>query len=88
MSEPRGAIPKLIIFIFGLIFGILLGVPSPIDVGVMILEAIAKAFQPLNVEQANQIVSRNIIFLRMFGWVLIIVDVLGIYLELRKGEYF
>lgn len=88
MSEPKGAIPKLIIFIFGLILGFWFAIPSEVDVAVMILEALAKAIQPLNVEQANQMVGMYIIFFRIFGIVLIVVDALGIYIQLKRKEYF
>jgi hypothetical protein len=79
MSESEGAIPKLIIFIFILILGFLFAIPSPIDLGIMILETVAKAIEPLNVEQANQLVGMYIIFFRIFGIALIIIDILGIY---------
>lgn len=88
MSEPKGAIPKLIVFIFGLTLGFWLAVPSEVDLAVMILEAFARAMQPLNVEQANQIVGMYIIFFRIFGVVLIVVDALGIYIQLKRKEYF
>jgi len=88
ISEPRGAIPKLIIFIFGLILGILFAVPSPVHIGVMILEALVKAINPLGVEQANQMVAMYIIFLRIFGIVLIVVDAFGIYYLIKRREYF
>lgn len=84
MSEPKGAIPKLVVFIFGLILGFLFAVPSEIDLAVMILEAFARAIHPLNVEQANQIVEMYIIFFRIFGVVLIVVDALGIYIQLKR----
>ena len=88
MSEPEGAIPKLIIFIFGLILGFWFAIPSEVDLAVMILEAFARAIQPLNVEQANQIVEIYIIFFRIFGVVLIVVGALGIYIQLKRKEYF
>jgi hypothetical protein len=88
MSESKGAIPKLIIFIFGLILGFCFVIPSEIDLGVMILEAFAKAIQPFNVEQANQMVGMHIIFFRIFGVVLIFVDALGIYIQLERKQYF
>jgi len=78
MSKPKGAIPELIIFIFGLILGFLLAVPSQVDIAVMILEAIANGMQHLNVEQANQLVGKYIRFFRIFGIVLIAVNALGI----------
>jgi hypothetical protein len=78
MAEPKGAIPELIIFIFGLILGSLLAIPSQVDISVMILEAIARGMQPSNVEQANQMVGTYIKFFRIFGIVLIAVDALGI----------
>lgn len=88
MSEPKGAIPKLIVLIFGLMLGFWFAIPSDVDLGVMILEALAKAIYPLGVEQANQIVGMYIIFFRILGIVLIVVDALGIYLQLRRREYF
>jgi len=87
MSEPKGAIPKLIIFIFGLILGFWFAIPGEVDIAVMILEALAKAIQPLNVEQANQLVGIYIVFFRIFGIILIVVDALGIYIQLKKKEY-
>jgi hypothetical protein len=78
MLGPKGAIPELIIFIFGLILGFLLGIPGQVDMAVMTLEAIAKGLQHLNVEQANQLVGKYIKFFRIFGIVLIAVDALGI----------
>lgn len=86
--EPRGAIPRLIVFIIGLIFGFWFAIPSEIDLGVMILEALGKAIQPLNVEQANQMVAMYIIFFRILGVVLIAVDILGIYILFRRRQYF
>lgn len=87
-EEPRGAIPKLIVFIVGLILGFWFAVPSKIDIGVMILEALAKAIQPLNVEQANQMVSMYIIVFRIFGIFLIVADALGIYFLFKRRQYF
>jgi hypothetical protein len=87
-EEPRGAIPKLIVFIVGLILGFWFAVPSEVDIGVMILEALAKAMQPLNVEQANQMVSMYIILFRILGVVLIVVDALGIYILFKRRQYF
>ncbi len=87
MSERRGAIPSLIIFIFFLILGFLFAVPSPVDIGVMILDAFAKAIQPLDIELANRMINTYIIFLRIFGIILIAVDVLAIYLKFKRKEY-
>ncbi len=87
MSELRGAIPKLLVLTFGLILGFWFAVPSEVDIAVMILEALARAIQPLNVEQANQMVGMYIIFLRIFGIVLIVADALGIYIQLKRREY-
>jgi len=84
MSESERTIPKLIIFIFGLILGFLFAIPSEVDIAVMILEALAKAIQPFNVEQANQMVGMYIIFFRIFGIVLIVVDGLGIVIQLKR----
>ena len=88
MSEPKGAIPKLVVCIFGLILGFWFAIPSEVDIAVMILEALAKGIQPLNVEQANQMVGTYIVFFRIFGIVLIVVDALGIYIQLKRKEYF
>jgi len=88
MSESRDAIPRLILFIFGLILGFWLAIPSEVDIAVMILEALAKAIHPLNVEQANQMVRMYIIFFRIFGIVLIVVNALIIYIQLKRKEYF
>jgi hypothetical protein len=87
-DEPRGVIPKLIIFIIGLALGFWFAIPSEVDVGVMVLEALAKAIQPLDIEQANQIVGEYIILLRIFGVILILVDALGIYIQLRRKRFF
>jgi len=65
----------------------LFAVPSEVDLGVIILEGVANAIQPLNVEQANQIVDMYIIFFRILGIVLIAGDILMIYVELKKGNY-
>jgi hypothetical protein len=88
MSEPEGVIPKLIIFIFGLIIGIWFAVPSEVDVAVIILEAFAKAIRPFNIEQANQMVGMYIVFFRFFGIILVLVDALGIYVQLKRKQYF
>lgn len=88
MSEPRGTIPRIIVFIFGLILGFWFAIPSEVDIAVMILEALAKAIYPLNIEQANQMVRMYIIFFRIFGMVLIVVGALSIYLQLKRKEYF
>jgi len=88
MSEPKGAIPKLIIFIIGLTLGFWFAIPSEIDIGVMILEALAKAIYPLGVEQANQMAATYIIFFRILGVMLIIVDIIGIYVLFRRRQYF
>jgi len=88
MSEPKGAIPKLIVLIFGLILGFWFAIPSEVDIAVMILEALAKAIQPLNIEQANQMVRMYIIFFRIFGIVLIVVNALGIYIQLKRKDIF
>lgn len=84
MFEPKGTIPKLIIFIFGLILGFLFAIPSEVDIAVMILEALAKGIQPFNIEQANQMVGMYIIFFRIFGIVLVVVDGLGIFIQLKR----
>ena len=78
MSKPKGAIPELIVFIFGLILGFWFAIPSKVDIAVMMLEAIAKGLQPLNVEQTNQIIAKYTKFFRIFGIFLIAVDALGI----------
>jgi hypothetical protein len=78
MSKPKGAMPELIICIFGLILGFLLAIPSQFDIAVMSLEAIAKGMQPLNAEKASQLVGKYIKFFRIFGILLIAVDALGI----------
>lgn len=88
MSESEGAIRKLIIFIIGLILGLWFAIPSEVDIAVIILQAYARAIQPLNVEQANQIVNMYIVFFRIFGIVLIILDILGIYILFKKKQYF
>lgn len=88
MSESEGAIRKLIIFIIGLILGLWFAIHSEVDIAVIILQAYARAIQPLNVEQANQIVNMYIVFFRIFGIVLIILDILGIYILFKKKQYF
>jgi hypothetical protein len=88
MSEPKGAIPRLVIFIIGLILGIMFVVPDEVNIGVMILEALAKAIQPLGVGQANQWVGIYIIMLRIFGVVLIVVDILVICILFYRRQYF
>lgn len=91
MSNPKGAIPKLIVFIFGLILGLWFFIPSEVDLSVMILDALAGAIRPFGIEQANRIVDMSIIFFRIFGVVLIVGDALGIYriyLQLRREQYF
>jgi hypothetical protein len=87
-SKSRGAIPRLIIFIIGLIFGLWFAIPGETDLGIMILEALAKAIQPLNVEQANQMVAMYIILFRILGIVLIAADILGICILFRRRQYF
>jgi len=88
VSEPKGAIPRLIVLVLSLILGFWFAVPSEIDIAVIILEAFAKAIQPLNVEQANRIVQTYIVFLRIFGGLLIIASILGIYNQLKRRRFF
>jgi len=84
MSERRVAIPNLIVFICGLILGLWFAVPSPADISLIILETLARAIQPLNIEQADRMVGMYIILFRIFGIVLIVLDVLGVYIQLKK----
>ncbi len=88
VSEPKGAIPRLIILVLSLILGFWFAIPGEIDIAVIILEAFAKAIQPLNVEQANRIVQTYIVFLRIFGGLLIIASILGIYNQLKRRRFF
>ena len=88
VSEPKGAIPRLIILVLSLILGFWFAIPGEIDIAVIILEAFAKAIQPLNVEQANRIVQTYIVFLRFFGGLLIIASILGIYNQLKRRRFF
>lgn len=88
MSEPKGTITKLIVSIFGLILGLWFAIPSEVDIAVMILEALAKAIQPLNLETANQMVRMYIILFRILGIVLIIFNASGIYNQLKRKQYF
>lgn len=83
MSEPKGAIPRLFIFVFVLILGFLFAVPSPIDIGVMILEA----FQS-SLPNYSQNVWQYILLLRIFGVLLIFGDIIVIYTQFRRKEYF
>lgn len=88
MYEPRGAIPKLFVLIFTTILGIVFNLPDQINVGIMILKQIAEVIAPLNIQQANQLVSNYIIWLRIFGVLLIAVSVLQIYRLFKAQEYF
>jgi len=88
VSEPKGAIPRFIVLVLSLILGFWFAIPSEIDIAGIILEAFAKAIQPLNVEQANRIVQTYIVFLRIFGGLLIIVSILGIYNQLKRRQFF
>ena len=83
MSEPRGAIPRLFTFILGLILGFWFAVPSPIDISVMILEALQSSLPDY-----SQNVWLYILSLRLFGVFLIIADIVGIYVSFRRREYF
>lgn len=87
-EEPKGAIPRIILFIVVLVIGILFAVPSEVDIGVMIIQGVARALQPFNNAQVSQMALSYIIYLRIFGWAIIIADIIGIYLSLKKGEYF
>ncbi|MGB9960246.1 MAG: hypothetical protein ACPLKQ_06990 [Candidatus Bathyarchaeales archaeon] len=84
MSEVKGAIPKIII----LILCLWLAIPSPIDIAVIISESIAKAIEPLNIEQANQIAQMYVIFFRAFGLVFFLVDIVLIFKDLKEGQFF
>jgi len=89
MSEPKGAIPKLILLIIGLILGFWLMIPSPINIGIMILTALKSGMQSLpNNEMVNQMIDQYILGLRILGVLIIIADVIVIYALFRRGEYF
>lgn len=88
LAEPKGAIPKLIIFILMLILGIMFNIPDEVNIGVLILEALAKAIAPLNIQQANQLVVNYIIFLKIFGFVLIAIGIFEIIILFRRRQYF
>lgn len=88
MSEPKGAIPKLFVFITMLILGILFNVPDEANIGVMILEAFAKAISPFNNQQANQMIANYILLIKVLGIVLFIVGTLEIYVLFRRRQYF
>jgi len=89
MSEPKGAIPRLIIFIFGLILGFWLLIPSQINIGIMILRAFQLGLQSIpNSEMANQMIEQYIFWLQILGVMLIIADAIGIYVQFRRKEYF
>lgn len=83
MSEPKGAIPKLFIFLLVLILGLLFAVPTPINIGVMILEA----FQS-SLPDYSQNVWQYILILRIFGFLLIVGDIIGICIKFSRKEYF
>lgn len=83
MSESKGAIPKLFVFILGLILGFWFAVPSPVDISVIILEAFQSSFPDYNLN-----VWLYILLLRLFGVFLIIADVIAIYISIRSGKYF
>lgn len=82
MPELRGVIPELISFIFGLILSAL-GVPSIVDIGIMILMGMQNAFpsSPVNI-------PLYIILLRVLGWFLTIDVILRIIIQFREREYF
>lgn len=84
MSEVKGAIPKIII----LAISILLVLPDPINIGVMIIETLAKAIQPFNIEEANQLAQTWIKGLKFIGVALFFVDLLLILNECKKGRFF
>jgi len=84
MSEIKGAIPKLIVFIIGL----LLALPSPINIGITILKALQSSIQFLPKDTATQIIERSILWLQIFGVILIILDMISIIVQFHRGEYF
>ena len=89
MSEPKGAIPRLILFILGLILGFWLMIPSPINIGIMILTDFKSGMQSLpNSEMANQLMDQSILGLQILGVLVIIADIIVIYALFRRGEYF
>ena len=77
MSEPKGAIPKLFVFITMLILGILFNVPDEVNIGVISIDYISKNLTLFGSGQAEQIVANtatnSIIVLKILGVVLFVV---------------
>lgn len=76
MSEVKGVIPKLIIFIIGLWFAI----PSPIDITIIIAETFQRSFP-------SSLTSLMIFSLRFLGVCLFIGSIISIIVQFRRGEY-
>jgi hypothetical protein len=87
MSRNQGAIPKLILFITPILLGILFNVPDEVNIGVMILKAFQPTVQSMGNEMATRMLEQQIFFLHIFGWALIIVEILVIVILFRRRQY-
>lgn len=81
MSEVKGVIPKIIVLIISLILIYAVGMPTPTQIGITLIEAIDKSFP-------HYMNTLAIVVLRLSGWIFLALDILSIYIQARRGEYF
>ena len=77
IEEITGAIVAVIIFIIGFLFA----VPSPVDLAIIVAESLKSAMPN---GMATQLTEQTILGLRIFGFVLMIADVIGFLILLRR----
>lgn len=81
MGNDGGAIPKVMI----LTLSLWLGLPSPINPGIMII----RLLQPLlDGTLAYQTAEQIILVLQILVWIFFFITLYPIYEDFRRGEYF
>lgn len=81
MSEVKGVIPKIVVLIMSLVLIYAFGMPTPTQIGVTIIEVIDRSFP-------HYLNTLAIVVLRLSGWIFLVLDILAIIVQARRGEYF